>query len=100
SNADFQECYEKAIGAYSVEFLKAELTSDPDAAFMGPVLRNSRVPISAEKVKGIAAMVQRSHLENLRHQIKEGLNDNYACDKDFIKYAYQRVDENALGIRA
>lgn len=98
STPEFQNCYNRSVASQTSEILKRKIENHPNKEFLEPMLRNARAELSPEKVATIAASARNAHLTNLREQLNSGLADSYFCRGDFNQYAYQKFDEDKLGI--
>lgn len=98
SSTEIQNCYENSVQKQTAELLKEKIKDSPDQKFLLPMLRNTKIEIPQEKIQAIAGQTRSKHMNLLRDQLDKAMKDNYFCQADFLQYAYQRFDEDELGI--
>ena len=93
SHTDFQECYEKEINGRIKKMVKDMTAKDPHHKFMGPMLRNLKLPqMTPAKLKQVTDTARTAHRTILRKEIDAALKKNYffnpKCDKKMLEAAH------------
>lgn len=98
TTSELQNCYNRSVASQTSELVKEKIKDLPNKEFLVPLLRNSRINVPPALVSSIAQAARNTHLENLRGQLTNVLNDDYFCKPDFIQYAAQKFDKELLGL--
>ena len=95
---EFQNCYNRSVSAQTSELVKEKIKDLPNKEFLEPMLRNARIDLSQKVATSVASAARQKHLQILRGQITNALNDKLFCDPDFLQYANQKFSDEDLGI--
>lgn len=95
---EFEYCYQNSVRSQSAEFLKKEAATDPDVAYMVPILRNVKLNIPESILTSVAQNSKNNHKANFSNQLAKISTDQYFCESTFLKYAYQGFDKVELGL--
>lgn len=89
----FRRCYEESIQKQANEMLISQFKSHPMKSYLGPILRNVKVNLTANQINAISKKVVIQHKKELTKYFEASLNDRYACGPDFQINFYQSFED-------